>query len=500
MQTNVKNFLSWTLIILLTIIGVGIQHWLWLNRDVAWIAMEATKMLEGGQFVHQFFSLNPPLIIYLTLPAAILTKYVGIGLISAMRSYLFLLSYLSLLASSRWLKTAPYKSIFLVFLAFIYFILPVDAFGQREYFMLILSMPYLLSIAVSDQNHASSRPLRIATGIGAALGFLLKPYFIIIPLLLESFYFYQHRDLKTLFRLESLSALMTAIVYFFAILSFASAYLKVIAPFVFHYYLGFANDSLKTLLFNPIGILLIDSLFFSCFVIKKQRQRILLVFLLSNIGMLSGYLIAGQFWYYHAFPLLAYTILSIILGLYFLIQWLSKNHPKRAVLSYLIIFIQILILTAGARWLYQYARAIFKLQYDKQYVVNQLIHYLKTQKNAHSFYAFTTHPDISITVSLYASKKYASRFTDFWMLPKLSIDNSLSAKKEKMRLRNFVTEDFKKNLPNIVFVDTTPMRNYFTSPFDYLKFFKRNKQFKSIWHHYQYQTSIKNYAIYRYSS
>ena len=63
-------------------------------------------------------------------------------------------------------------------------LVPLLDFGQREHSTLIAAAPYVLLIAGRAQGDEVRHP--VAIGLFAAFGFALKPFFVIVPLILEA--------------------------------------------------------------------------------------------------------------------------------------------------------------------------------------------------------------------------------------------------------------------------------------------------------------------------
>ncbi len=57
--------------------------------------------------------------------------------------------------------------------------------GQREQLVLIATLPYAALIAARRAGRQVAPALALVIGAAAALGFALKHYFLIVPLLLE---------------------------------------------------------------------------------------------------------------------------------------------------------------------------------------------------------------------------------------------------------------------------------------------------------------------------
>ena len=184
------------------------QSQLLLKGDVSWQMHLSRSILAGGNYVKDFFEINPPLSIYLYMPAVILQKACGLSAIESARIYIFLLATLSLiicygLAKKIFLKNDYLVSlIFLFSLFFVYLILPASEFGQRECLLLYLTMPYFLLISLRLTHKTISSVYAVGIGVLAGIGFAIKPFFLLTFVLVELYFLLQKtKDWKSLLNL-----------------------------------------------------------------------------------------------------------------------------------------------------------------------------------------------------------------------------------------------------------------------------------------------------------
>lgn len=156
-KTNTKaSFLKNNDGLLLSLIvlcfGIWVQSKLFLNWDDDWLIHAAARLLSGGNYYNDFFEINMPMAIFVHLPAVLLAKYCHLNFIISFRIYFFTLIFLSLIISHSLLKIIlpenfNLQKILILTLSFIYIILPADQFGQREHFLIIFTIPYILLLA-----------------------------------------------------------------------------------------------------------------------------------------------------------------------------------------------------------------------------------------------------------------------------------------------------------------------------------------------------------------
>src|SRR5205823_4149456 len=127
------------LIIMMAVTGYILQSIIFLNGDVASLLFDTKLFLHGGTYVKDFFETNPPMIFIIYSPAVIAAGLASIDVESLINLYIVFLGLVSIVCCSYLLNKIivdsdyrlRYVTIFT--LAFIFFLLPVRDFGQREH-------------------------------------------------------------------------------------------------------------------------------------------------------------------------------------------------------------------------------------------------------------------------------------------------------------------------------------------------------------------------------
>jgi hypothetical protein len=423
------------------------QSYLLLNWDVAWLMHAAGKLLAGGSYSKDFFEWNPPMILYLSMPPVLLSKVGWLSLVQAEHVYVFFIASISLLLC--WHG----NRIFIVVLAICYLIVPVYEFGQREHLMLMLTMPYILSVAYKQQKY------NILNSILAGIGFALKPYFLIVPLLLE---IYNGKPI----RLETLIIISILLAYLATIFLFYPDYIHAVIPLALRLYHQGFNAPWKNLLCHPAAIF--------CYVVivfyfVSSRDRLKTVLFLALIGFLFAFFMQKTAWYYHLYPAFVFAILlaSVMLADY------------RSDLLFLSLLIPVYTLFNLTSWGMEYRnKSLTLVEYMIKHAPHQPVYFFSMT----SVYAY---PAV-----IYAESISASRFAFLGWLPGLLKKNN----DDKTFLLSLLAEYFNTAQPELVFVDNTQ--------FNYIKYFSDDQAFKQVWKNYRYRETIqcKNYytlAVYQ---
>jgi hypothetical protein len=369
------------------ILGIYLLSWLLqdaflLNSDVSWLMLATKRLLLGGTYTKDFFEINPPMILYLYIPAVWIGNVFSLQADVALRVYVYLLATGSLICcwqvlychsreggnplmvrdnltiGSRLrgndklslnntlnlnstlnptnpfklndnfnLTTKLYSMTVIVITAIIFLFLPLSEFGQREHLMLILIMPYLFLMA--DRSHHST-PFCILIGLMAGCGFVIKPYFLAPLILIELHHMRQTRNWLAWLRPE-----IAGIFFIFAlsasiIFIVNRDYLTLVVPLITHLYYQKYALPLHAVLFNEQAVFAYYTLVFYWLSYQSNPHKKLSTILAITIsGFLLAFFIQQTSWYYHTLPFFS---LSILLCALLFIAWVNnpiipkKNH------------------------------------------------------------------------------------------------------------------------------------------------------------------------------
>jgi hypothetical protein len=501
------------LLLVLFIIAVAVQANIYLSWDVSWLTQASKKFLQGGNYTQDFFGMNPPLIIWLYIPPVLLSELLHITIIWPVRLYTLLISALSLGLSYSLIKriVAPQdrfiQYVFILALALVFWIAPSYEFGQREHLMLMLVFPYLLSTVLLLRGQRVALNWKVIIGVLAALGFGLKPYFLLTWIIVEIYLAITLKSIRCWFRLENWLILLLLAFYLLLVYWLTPDYYQQVLPLAVHYYSQAARAGWAGLLLNHLSIICILAPIITLLLRKElPYKQLIIILLLALGGFYCGYLWQGKAWYYHIYPAFALAILVLIMHLPFAVMQAHAQRLERPFYYNLLFFIVFLLLVfyplgaivrANIDWISCY--------YSPQCSVTALVNFTKARDNNNYFYVFSTTVTPWPIVALYAHKTDARRFPSMWFLPGLvhtAKKDLTEEQRQKMlkladKLRNMVVEDFKRYQPQLVFIDISKNKPYMGDmQFDYLSFFLQSNAMQRIWQQYQYLTTVQGYAVY----
>src|SRR4029434_9269112 len=124
---------------------------------------------------------------------------------------------------------------------------PLDVFGEREHLMLILALPYVFLTAARLVGNRIPSRLAVFIGLLAALGFGMKPYFLLVPICLEIYIAVVRRSILSWRRPETLTLALALLSYAAAIPIVHPEYVDVIIPYTLLVYDAYSAPLLAVL-------------------------------------------------------------------------------------------------------------------------------------------------------------------------------------------------------------------------------------------------------------
>lgn len=509
-KINLSRFF-WPGLVVFLIVGFLLQCQLIFNLDVSWLMHAGERMLRGGSYAQDFFEVNPPMAIYIYLPAVLLAKKIHVNFISAALIYVYCIALLSLALCYYLLRkvqnfSATQCHVLILLLVFAFIFLPGSQFGEREHLAVMMILPYLF-INLSSTRFFNA--MAIPIGVLAGIGFNIKPYFLLPFFLLECYRIFSQKKLFAWVRLETVLVISIALIYGLSIFLFSQDYLTKVLPIIWNfYYLVFTDPDggiFFPLFFYVLGIYLIYGMTRSVIPNKLIADSLCI----TSFGFVVLYLVQKTGWYYHLFPAL---ILALVLLALISFEFLKFDKLR---------LIHKIDFSTFARVLFIFCLAIFwivpvslaNIVISSAYAAkNSLMSrvWIQTVKNlAHDSPIYTISDLMTPTYPLvdYAQVTSASRFPCLWM----PLAMELAQKKfpqqiEKIQyiqnvqqiVRTAVCEDLTKYQPNLILLQIkSPNWKYFKVKIDYLKFLSVDSRFQKIWSHYSYFGTIGNYAFYQ---
>ncbi|MBF0550976.1 MAG: hypothetical protein HQK60_10610, partial [Deltaproteobacteria bacterium] len=295
------------------------------NHDVAGILYQAQEVARGAVIYRDFSDLNPPLFTWVHLPPVWLADFLGIPFITSFYIYFAMVIVLCLAMCGMYLKylyvdDAPVIRFFILLgtlgLSVFVFqgtILPPKyfSFGHREHFIVLFILPYLLGAAVEASGKRVNHVLTSATGLLAAISLALKPYYLVLWLLVEGYLSIIKRDPRSWLRPQNFIIGLTLFFYGLAVILFWPDYFKFV-DWVLRYYGSYEATTAKMLdLVLKIVVLFgLPTVVLVFFLAAKKDASLCHILLLAALAAILVFYYQKKGWHYQLYPI--YCFLGVI--------------------------------------------------------------------------------------------------------------------------------------------------------------------------------------------
>lgn len=295
--------------ILLTVSLVQIP--LVLNPDLGWLLTANEKILDGQKLGVDLFESNPPLSVYMYMPAVVFSRLSGIApqfivIAMVMIEIAGALLIIDRAAASARLEAGE-RCISAWLFAFLLAVLPGTVFGQREHIAVIALTPFVAITALRWRGLPPG-PVAILAGVGAGLAMGIKPFFALVaglPIILRVV---RQRSLRPLFTSEACIAAGVVMGYGALVVVLFPAYVSNYAPMVAEAYLPIRKD-LVSLLPLPIVVIAASVAFLRFSAPGDFRMSgNSLPWLAASVGGAASFIIQGKAWPYTALALCLFAI------------------------------------------------------------------------------------------------------------------------------------------------------------------------------------------------
>lgn len=298
----------------------------------AYFAM--AEMITQGKLPYiDFFEWNPPLIMYLNLIPVFCSRLLHIPAALAMNFSVLVLSAISSLISLRVAYKYSSRQNFLVLLPMIfaaaYFSqeLLINS-GEREHLFVLCYLPFFVLRSIVWKSDTNSEPPiskfdALQCGILAGIGMALKPQFVASAAIVELFFFFQFRSLKSLARPEINAVLSVFAAYLLCCLMLPPAVWDVYFHQVVPLYLSGLSYSSETLMpmlrtngdfYIPFLHLILT---LSAAIALSRHSHLIAPLAVFSLSFVFHYIYGAQSWPYRFLPMTAalFMLDGLILGI-----------------------------------------------------------------------------------------------------------------------------------------------------------------------------------------
>ncbi|MCA3562722.1 MAG: hypothetical protein IOC82_17085 [Aestuariivirga sp.] len=428
--------------------------------DVAFLAWTAEKWLHGAVYGRDILEINPPLCMFLYLPAALLAPITGLEW--GVRLSMLGLTLLSIAALWRSAGAGLRLPLAAMLLAFVSLAFP-NFFAQREQIVLLLTAPYV----------AGAMPGRrwgLLSGLMAAVGFLMKPHFLIPLALIVA--------LRRSIGREEKVILAAGIAYGVILLAFFRPYLTEMIPMGIAPYRAVGLPVEQLIL--QAAVVLLSALPLAAAAPAEPAAR---PYLLAALGFTAAAVLQGKGFYYHFLP--AFGFLSLYLTV------LTFN-PRPLVAGAAAAFLAANALLIGSMAAYWFALA--------EELAPTEVTLLAELNRSDSFISFVPQPYPAFPTAIHTRARYVGlatsgvAFSSAVARYETGLSTSVPTEAERLTLWQALRELAQQ--PEIVITLDTPVAVE-GRPFDILDWLMKDEAFRAAWSHYQADRVIGPFRLYR---
>lgn len=446
------------------------------NHDVSWYMVSTSRWLwDGAQLYRDIVEINPPLAFYET--AALLLLFPAEPKLALTLGIAALASCSALWCLSLAERAGAPANCVLAAVLTATLIIPIPAFGQREHFLLVFALPYVVWMA---WRPATGRGEAVALGVYAFLGFGLKPYFLAIPAFMSLMRAFQARSLRPLFGPANLTIGVLCLIYVAITYIAHPLYFEEIVPAARLVYFAY-GEAPGLILRQPVFLFALPLVLVG---LRSGGPAAALAAALAAAILI--YLLQFKGWTYHLFPVAGLTVL---LAATLLLRSTGKAEARLLTIGVPLAAL-LVALSPALRGSYRPAPVTTALAEavtsgDKVLLLGENV--------------WLSYPLIQE-----AGAVPTGRFPALWPLPGASIvahdrnhPDRNSAIALLRRIRRAIADDFVRHRPDVLVVDERPYKTYYRGPFDYLAFLSAEPDFRRNMQGYRDEGAIRGFRIYR---
>jgi hypothetical protein len=441
-----------------------------LNHDVVWQLWIGREMTAGAQLYVDILEINPPLWFWIAQSLNVLAESIRAPATGTLIIAFGLTIGISITLLSHLISDKRAIQRFAVYAAVLTatIVLPLNDFGQREHFVLIVSIPYCALIASRLDGKSPSNRLASAIGLLAALGFALKHYFVLVPLALELLLFLSRRADWRALRAETVVLGTSALTYAACIFIFAPEFIKTMVPLVRLAYDSYNVQFSEQLQHSFVGVYLFAG--FGFLVYGWPASKLSQALIVASVMFLGAYFLQQKGFRYQALPATGLMFLGIVMEI---MEARLRSFRQRAGASMLSLALLFPIVVAIASGTYFNSKRI-----EAELATEDL-------SSGDVVLTLGANPSDIWPMNYERGLVWPSRHFAFWMLPTFAKRTSPELEAFADRVRLDTAHDIACLPPDRILVSSTNGRSWKgVRSFDILGFFRANKEFEEVFRQY----------------
>lgn len=411
--------------VLVALIGIVCEFWIWPEADVAWLLSAARSVSAGAKlYSSDLIEINPPVIMQLGHAALWMGRHAGLDSISAWRCVVIALLALSLAASLPLLarllddRRAELYAPASILLAAVLACLPGANFGQREHLIVLALAPYVLAAALSAANRPVGPRMAAAVGAMLALAVALKPHYLLPVALVEAVVMASRRSLRASWRAEIIVALVAVLALASVVIVAYPGYLSFVVPLALRFYPEYGDfqvvPAYGAYLAGALGIAAATV----ALAVDAPAARMCAT---AGLGAFLAFIAQGKGWEYHFLPARSFLILSAGFGV-LAIGHAAAQFWLGARLQYVLmqattIVCAVVVLGIGSMAVRRATRINSSPRTREVAALRSMLEDLRPGVGPSSLAALTVELYPASPVAELMGANWASRFSCLWMIP-----------------------------------------------------------------------------------
>ncbi len=290
----------------------------YLNYDLAWHLYMSHVVLHGATAYVNVIDTNPPLILFLSVPPVWIAEHLGVSAVVVFKAYMYVAAALSLVVCARLIRgkwaCVPAGARLLLVTVLVFAVLPFARegdFGQREHYMLLMTLPYVLVAAAWAIGEHLRPRWAVLVGVIGGVGFAMKPHYLLAWIAIEAALLAIDDRRRSWRRPEVVGAVVGLVGYGLTVLVFYPQYLP-LAEAIRETYGGHNSSAGVMLRLTDVQIWAAGLVLLLLVRLPRALQSLAFVLFAAWTGFLVAAILQMKGWGYHLYPGRAVALLFFV--------------------------------------------------------------------------------------------------------------------------------------------------------------------------------------------
>ena len=472
---------------------VWFQSFTELNHDTAWYLVATPKWLDGARLYVDIIEVNPPWNFYWTVPAVWLSKLTALDTQLNFLIFIGLLSIASFICVWDSIKRIPgltdiQKLVLVQMVLFAVLWFTTKQTGQREHILILCFLPYVFNVLAEAHDVSFTKKRRTSLALLALSGILLKPHFVMLPIVVSLFECVKARSFKPFFKLENWIIGVGCLLYVLFVWAVHPEYFNFMLPIALQVYGAYGGTADQVYQGMPIFIIAMLLFVVALGIFEKTHTKGQLFLAAAALGGAASYYLQFTGYRYHSYPFYVFAFL-------FYAYVLVTSEKRRTLFCFAVVGL-VATLHFGPK----------PIRYDN-YANKDILQEMEAVPKGSTVLILSTNVFASFPLVLTKKWVWASRFPTQWLLPGALANAEkldcavvpIKCQKNNDILdyaRNANIEDIKKYNPEFIILDNRKKKSYIDDEsFDYIIFMSKEPGFVDLWENYKQTAETEYFTI-----